>query len=432
MTTNHNIKIPGKHYVTMQARDKNVPLGFLTPFGTDSGAKKRMATADSWAYGWRQKGERIEPKTLDNVLLTGFKVAHSVQRYSTSNVVWRVVDPRGFELEISSGNMSDLIGSTTIEQGEIQERCIWGRQGANNVLLNEDDPEYVQAIANSARIEKKVSLRDLKVGNIVVLANGKVGQYMGCFHIVSMTYGNYNDGYSYAPNQVDKPAEIKIAKSPKHFFLINNVKEHWHGDTYMGISSPKISEISDASTVLDLKDTEKQINDRFMNCEADINSASDSEYRAIGVIARTKNQTAMKIDLTHLADPQAFVSARNDAAKTNGIYWTGNCLIAEIDGNWINSDTSAFQKNYNHHGGRKDLIHGNTVFIDALKNDCQKVLLNGRVYGEKTNHGRHTPWASSREYYDRIEAKITDCEWHLPRLVFVSPVTQNKFELPLP
>jgi len=429
MTTNHNIKIPEKHYVTMQARDKNVPLGFLTPFGTDSGAKKRMATADSWAYGWRNKGDsKIDPQTLDNVLLTGFKIAHSVQRYSTSNVVWRIVDPRGFELEIGSGNMSDLIGSTTIEQGEIQERCIWGRQGANNVLLNEDDPEYVQAVANSARIEKKVSLRDLKVGNTVVLKNGKSGQYMGCFHIVSMTYGNYNDGYSYAPNQVDKPAEIQIAKSPKHFFLIKNAREHWHGDSYVGISSPKISEISDASTVLDLKDTEQMINDRFMKCEADISSASDSEYRAIGVIARTKDQTAMKIELTHLTDPQAFVSARADAAKTNGLYWTGNCLIAEIDGKWINCATSAFQKSYNHR--RSDLVHGNALFIDAFKSDCQKVLLNGIVYGEHTQH-QASRW-SHHPNNNEIEAKITDCEWHLPRLVFVSPVTQNKFELPLP
>lgn len=422
MTINHNIKIPEKHYVTFQGREKNVPIAFLTPFGTDSAAKKRMATADNWSIGWGRSKAKIDPKTINNVLMSGFKVAHSVSRYSTSNVVWRILDPRGFELEISSPNMSDLIGITTIEQGEIQDRCIWSRQGANNVLLTENDPVYLQAIENSERIEKKVSLRDVKIGNTVVLSNGTIGQYMGCFHLVSMSYG---DRY-YGRND---PAKIEIAKSPKHFFYIKGTGTgHAEGDSYMGISSPKISEISDASTVLEIKDTELLINRKFANGEAHLESASGSEYRAIGVIARTKEKTSMEIELTHLTNPKAFVKAKEKRSKNSGVYWTGNALIAEYDGHWVDCGTSQF-KDHGAYPGRHDIIRGNRICLQSLKHDLAIVHKDNTVYSDKPTHtGR---WSPSLSHIIE-EVLITDCKWHLPLLVYVSPVTQNKFEMPLP
>ena len=422
MATNHNIKIPEKHYVTFQGREKNVPIAFLTPFGTDSAAKKRMTTADSWAISWGRSKAKIDPKTIDNVLMSGFKVAHSVSRYSTSNVVWRILDPRGFELEISSPNMSDLIGITTIEQGEIQDRCIWSRQGANNVLLTENDPVYLQAIKNSERVEKKVSLRDVKIGNMVVLSNGMVGQYMGCFHLISMSYGDT----SYGRND---PAKVEIAKSPKHFFYIKGTGTgHAEGDTYMGISSPKISEVSDASTVLEIKDTEQMINRRFANGEAGLKSASDNEYRAIGVVARTKEKTSMEIELTYLADPKAFVEAKGKLAKNNGVYWYGNTLIAEQDGHWIDSGTSQFQ-DHRAYPGQHDLVRGNRICLQSLRHDLAIVHKDNTVYAEKPSNTNS--WARHSSHIIE-EALITDCKWHLPLLVYVSPVTQNKFELPLP
>ncbi len=421
MYTNHNIKIPEQHYVTFQGREKNVPIGFLTPFGTNSAARKRMATADSWAEGWGRKKEEIEAKTVDNVLMTGFKVAHSVSRYSTSNVVWRILDPRGFELEISSPNMSDLIGIANIEKGEIQERCIWARQGANNVLLTEEDPEYRQAVENSERVIKKISLRDVKIGNTVVLLNGTVGQYLGCFHLVSMT----DDGYY---SNDDSPAHVEIAKTPKHFFYIKGTgTKHREGNKCLGISSPKISEVSDASTVLDIKDTERMINEKFANGEASLESAGGSEYYVIGVVARTKETTSMEIELTHLPDPTAFVQAKEKLAKDGGVYWRGNALIAEHNGHWIDSESTTFESNPYHHN-RSDLVRGNRICLTSLKHNLTKIVEGNIKYGEKSSYGG---------YYGRggptiKEALIKDCKWHLPLLVYVSPVTQNKFEMPLP
>lgn len=428
MTTNHNIKIPEQHYVTLQGREKNVPIGFLTPFGTNAAAKKRMATADDWAKDWNRTKLEIEAKTVDNVLMTGFKIAHSVSRYSTSNVVWRILDPRGFELEISSPNMSDLIGVTTIENGEIQERCIWARQGANNVLLAENDPEYIQAKTNSERVEKKVSLRDLEIGNTVVLFNGTIGQYMGCFHFLSLSYGSYNRS-GYGGDNEDSPSKVEMAKTPKHFFYIKGTPgKRNSGPSCLGVSSPKISEITDSKTVLDIKDTEEMINTKFAAGELRIESASGSEYRAIGLVARTKETVNMKVKLNHLADPQAFVNAREKVAKDMDIYWHGLALIAEHDGNWIDCETGIFKPSQpGYSPSRSDLVRGNRIYLQSLRNDLTLIHKDNTTYGEKS--------LSSGYYGNRPnieETLIADCKWHLPVLTYRSPVTENSFEMPLP
>lgn len=428
MITNHNIKIPEKHYIAFQGREKNVPIGFLTPFGTNAAAKKRMATADNWAKPRGGNQTKIDAKIVDNVLMPGFKIAHSVTRYSTSNVVWRILDPRGFELEISSANMSDLIGSTIIEQGEIQERCIWTRQGANNVLLTEDDPEYLQAIENSERIEKKVSLRDIKIGNTVLLSNGTIGQYMGCFHLISLTYGSYyssGDGYYSSRNREDDPSKVEVSKTPKHFFYLKK-SEHAKRSSFFGISSPKISEIIDKTTVLNLKDTEQMINEQLATGETCIESANGTEYRIIGLMARTKEIAGMEIKLVHLVDPKTFVDAKAKVISKSGSYWHGQALIAEHGDHWIDCETGIFKLNPSIPSqNRIDLVRGNRICVKSLMHDLTIIHKENILYGEKPNH-------SGMLLYTVQEVLITDCKWHLPLLVYISPSTQNKFEMPLP
>ena len=42
--------IPEKHYVGMVVRNgSKIPLGFITPWGDDKAAQKRMKTVDDWA-----------------------------------------------------------------------------------------------------------------------------------------------------------------------------------------------------------------------------------------------------------------------------------------------------------------------------------------------------------------------------------------------
>lgn len=67
----------------------------------------------------------LQPIIIDNVPLEGFRIQHSVSRYGTSNKLWRVLDPRGFELEITTGTMEDLVMGGVIDKGLIVGPCIW-------------------------------------------------------------------------------------------------------------------------------------------------------------------------------------------------------------------------------------------------------------------------------------------------------------------
>ncbi len=69
--------------------------------------------------------EHLQPRIIDNVPLKGFQIQQSVSRYSTSNKLWRVLDPRGFELEITTANLEELMMGCVIDHGLIKGTCIW-------------------------------------------------------------------------------------------------------------------------------------------------------------------------------------------------------------------------------------------------------------------------------------------------------------------
>lgn len=69
--------------------------------------------------------EYLQPRVIKNDPVSGFKISHSVSRSSTSNKVWRIQDPRGFELEISTNNMEDILMNQGVVKGEIQGTYLW-------------------------------------------------------------------------------------------------------------------------------------------------------------------------------------------------------------------------------------------------------------------------------------------------------------------
>lgn len=181
------IKIPETHYVGFQKREGDqVPLGFMTPDGSDKAAMKRKATVDSWANGYgysSRKQATIPSKTFDNKPMVGFKIAKLVagggRGWDARSDAWRIEDPRGFELEIGSGNFQEILAVSTIERGEILEECIWGRLGTNNILIPVTSDVYERAAANTERMGKKSSIREAKPGYHLIFQNGEEAMYMG-------------------------------------------------------------------------------------------------------------------------------------------------------------------------------------------------------------------------------------------------------------
>lgn len=163
-------KIPDQLYVTLRYDDytKQSVLGFAHPYEPSKQAfLKKQQTQLIWAYipynqhmvqvlfdeqtsryyttgfKWGARDDSgvpgtylkipfteyiediLQPRILDNIPLSGFKIAKSVSRRTTSNKLWRVLDPRGFELEISTGNFEQLLMEATVIKGDIMGNCVW-------------------------------------------------------------------------------------------------------------------------------------------------------------------------------------------------------------------------------------------------------------------------------------------------------------------
>lgn len=185
---NKQIRFPSHHYVGIIGRTADkVPLGFMTEDGADEAAKKRKDTVDRWVAS-NSYNKTIMPATVfENTPQTGFRLDREIKRNSgwgSGNVKWRIEDPRGFGLEISSPNMAQIIDTCVIDKGEILSDCVWARLKGDNVLVPVDSELYLAAQENSARLTKNVPLREVSIGDHITLLNGTKGRYLGkMFHL---------------------------------------------------------------------------------------------------------------------------------------------------------------------------------------------------------------------------------------------------------
>lgn len=136
-------------------------LGFAQEYNPNvKGYEKRKQTQDNWAYTdwhdscferdgkmWRNQrkrepgghmyihppeyeevvvAEHLQPIIVDNVPLDGFRIQKSIARGGRyNNKLWRVLDPRGYELEISTECFAEIVLSGVVDEGMIKGACIW-------------------------------------------------------------------------------------------------------------------------------------------------------------------------------------------------------------------------------------------------------------------------------------------------------------------
>lgn len=251
---NKAIKIPSNHYVGFSKRgEEEIPLGFMTPDGTDAAAVKRKATVDAWAKpGHYGTVKAIPSKSFENKPMTGFKMGRSVKHgggWGQGNVKWRIEDPRGFELEISSPNFAQIIGVSTLENGEILEKCVWGRLGADNILIPVSSDVYKAAEANTERLNKSASLKDLKPGYRCIMQNGDEGTYLGSHYCVIL----------------DDTARVKCEDKKRQFYGTQDEQGKWI--VLNAVTTLKLSEIFEGDE-LDVA-----------RCESILNTAITSDAR---------------------------------------------------------------------------------------------------------------------------------------------------------
>lgn len=157
--------------------------------------KGNIERAENGAYiTTRDEYVKGQEFVADNTPTTGFYVGSSVSRWSTSNKLFRVKDPRGFTVEVPTDNLATLLHHTTVVKGVVQEQCVWGREGNNHILLPVNSEPYLITLDQMDTLQNKlISVKELKVGDWVRMFEDDneyyyAGKLKGTWSIRGFTY----------------------------------------------------------------------------------------------------------------------------------------------------------------------------------------------------------------------------------------------------
>ena len=253
-----NVIIPVKHYVGLIKRENSkLPLAFITPWGEDSAAKKRIDTVNTWAgntRNWRGHTQ-LESQIIENVPLIGFKLGESIRSSGYGGYdKWRIEDPRGFELEITSGNLAQILSVGMIDKGEIMDQCVWARFGKDNILLSTNTNEYKQAVENTKVARSTASWKDVKLGDAVVLQNNIKGIWLGRMHYLFKNYSYVK------PSTTERIGQDEMSCPTKLVHIIFDGKS-----TVYLLASPNLSSFDHCETPLTKAQAEVHANELISN-----------------------------------------------------------------------------------------------------------------------------------------------------------------------
>ena len=185
-----------------------LPEAEIIPYGTTVNEKKKLEKLTK-SYTALQE--------YDNTPLPGFTLYTTERKnYGSADPTWLVIDPRGFLTRISGENLEMILKVTGITEGLIQERCVWARENSQikMTLVPISSEEYIDAASNTELMESKVSIKDVEIGDKVLLQNKLIGEYMG----VASLYGPAVYGYTECKPQSFIRRQIVKIDSGKYFY----------------------------------------------------------------------------------------------------------------------------------------------------------------------------------------------------------------------
>lgn len=246
-------------YITDDTREDN--LSYLCQYETtESGevaanVKKMQATGRSWVRG---ENKDKSGTIIDNTPTKNIYVGCSVSRWSTSNKLFRVTDPRGFTIEIPTDNLATLLHHTTVVKGVVQEECVWGKQGNNHILLPiNSEPYRLSREQQNVLDNELISVKDIKVGDWVKFFGGDTEYYF--FGRVKLTWNvrgyrpKYYYNWSSGGKKEDEYSNWYEIEDKKYvdIFIRKSGQDDWYAETP---SKPNIVEVLRNETLdIDLK-----------------------------------------------------------------------------------------------------------------------------------------------------------------------------------
>lgn len=362
-----NIKIPAKHYVGMVKRQtEKIPLGFITPWGEDAAAKKRIATVDNWAKQGYYNSKALPSMVIDNVPMNGFKMTTDIRSSSYGGVdKWRIEDPRGFELEITSHNLAQLLTVGMIDRGEIMDTCVWARSGQQNVLLSTSTEEYKAAVKNTEVAAMTADWKNVKVGNTILLQNNVTGVWLGRMYGVNFVTSYYR--------QEDKTKNL-LSVSDKSMHVIHVKKPAEGGkDQLLLINSPKLAAITDTSVITD-SEAEVLANQLLVDSNTQVEQNGYKDYLALSIGAPKLGSTAtMSLKKIPIASEEVL------AQKT---YYRGKYYLFKVTDNHLYKISS-----------HKEYRSNTTKFVCNAYD--KKAFLEDRIVPTGRMHHDNSYWRTS-------------------------------------
>lgn len=154
----------------------------------------------------------------DNIPLPGFTLYKTDRKnWGSVDQTWLVIDPRGFLVRIQSKNLESILLVTGITEGLIQEKCVWARDNTETkmTLVPVSDDRYIEAVKNTELLECKVDMKDVQIGDTVLLQNKLIGIYMGVMSLYS-NLNTYSSSNRYSPERYLRREVIEV--SPGLYF----------------------------------------------------------------------------------------------------------------------------------------------------------------------------------------------------------------------
>lgn len=282
------------------------PLAFFTPNGDDAKAAKRKTTVDNW------RDKKIPARVIKSTPLIGYKIDSVAERYGSFGGgmdKWRITDPRGFQLEITSDNLLYLMSQANINGLEIDETCIWVRKGTNSLaLIPTSSKIYTDLLASTAAAKaaaaipkakpKAISFTSLKPGDSFSSSSihGNRAMYIGTFSAIAGKTCSIQPCYE---AEVDLPS-VKNGR----FHVIKDRNE------YHIVSSMKITSVHPSPAELQpidiFKHAEKAI--KFVNQDY------TTKFKGIITLADSKKELDLSLGIKNI--PVSWFTDFIDDSKT--------------------------------------------------------------------------------------------------------------------
>lgn len=184
----------------------------------NDGKKWRKET--SWE-SWRDN--KILPNEFENVPTEGFVLNRDGgggRGWDARNAFIRAHDPRGFEFEITVENLLYILAHCDCTRGKgLESKFVYAWQGTSLILLPEGAPEYKASLEHTALQDLKVSLKELKEGNIWRTKDGIDVTYLG------RRYWHYNPNNGWRKSSiVDKVYHTFYKHKADDFIVMDSAK----------------------------------------------------------------------------------------------------------------------------------------------------------------------------------------------------------------